>query len=388
MLDKKSLMHQRNMLDKHRAQGFPQLKTQQLNESISASWQRSHSANISENLNSAPINSKFTVSKHLQRALQQCQSELEDIAQQSSMVVAVGDLGSTIIWSAARGSMQRAAEKVHFVEGGQWREDVVGTNALALSLTTQRSSCVFSNEHFMACIQDWVCYAAPIFDPISKQMLGVVDLSTTWDKHNSLGILAAERCAAMIEESLAHCLRDQIYIQALGQAQVGLNQKKIHLTPRQIEILCILALCPQGLSLDALHQAVYGERSISLGTLKAEISQLRELLGDRLVSRPYRLICELDADFLQVEKALDAGYITTALNLWTGIFLAKSESPFLCAWRDCIESRLSQAIYETQQTDLLFKHLSRCPEASDAVERLLELIPTTHPSHSMLRHYV
>ncbi len=38
--------------------------------------------------------------------------------------------------------MQSAAESVHFIEGGQWRE-LVGTNALALSLKTQQSSCVF-----------------------------------------------------------------------------------------------------------------------------------------------------------------------------------------------------------------------------------------------------
>ena len=50
------------------------------------------------------------------------------------MVIAVGDIGSTIIWSASSGQMRNAAEKVHFVEGGQWREELVGTNALALSL--------------------------------------------------------------------------------------------------------------------------------------------------------------------------------------------------------------------------------------------------------------
>ncbi len=81
------------------------------------------------------------------------------------------------------------------------------------------------------------------------------------------------------------------------------------LTPRQIEILTILALCPQGLSLDTLHQALYGERKVSMGTLKAEMSQLRDVLGGMLRSRPYRLLAHVEADFLMTEQSLDAGYI-------------------------------------------------------------------------------
>ncbi len=85
-------------------------------------------------------------------------------------------------------------------------------------------------------------------------------------------------------------------------------------------------------------------------------------------SRPYRLLVHVEADFLQAEQALDAGYVASALQLYTGVFLAKTESPFLCAWRDCLESRLSDAIFKTQETDLLLKHLAHFPEAIDAVE--------------------
>ncbi|MCP6547776.1 hypothetical protein NL497_28785, partial [Klebsiella pneumoniae] len=75
-----------------------------------------------------------------------------------------------------------------------------------------------------------------------------------------------------------------------------------------------------------------------MGTLKAEMSQLRDILGGLLGSRPYRLLVHVEADFLQAEQALDAGYVASALQLYTGVFLAKTESPFLCAWRDCLES--------------------------------------------------
>ena len=56
-----------------------------------------------------------------------------------------------------------------------------------------------------------------------------------------------------------------------------------------------------------------------------------------LGSRPYRILAHVEADFLQTEQSLDAGYIDSALKLYTGVFLAKTESPFLCAWRNCLE---------------------------------------------------
>ena len=216
MFTKQELIRQRQSIDqlKHQNSLSPQ-SAEKLEQSIASSWQRSVLSSIPKERLAAPLlnhNKKHKTS--LDKALNACSSELGHIAAQSSMVIAVGDVGSTIIWTASSAQMQSAAEKVHFIAGGQWAEEVVGTNALALSLKTQQSSCVFSNEHYMESIHDWVCYAAPIIDPYSKQVLGVVDLSTTWKKHNSLGVLAAERCASIIQTALIDQQRQHLYIRA------------------------------------------------------------------------------------------------------------------------------------------------------------------------------
>lgn len=389
MMNRHDLIEKRQQIEQFR-QGSLR-STQQahlLGQSIISSWQRSAQAAIPKERIAAPLTDLIIDQRNpLQHALEYCGGELRHIAQQSHMALVVGDVSSTIIWSAAHKQMQSQAESVHFIQGGQWREELVGTNALALTLKTEQSSCVFSNEHYMHSVQDWVCYAAPITDPYSKQILGVVDLSTVWDKHNTLGLLAAERCAALIESALLASQRQHLYIRAFGVPQVLFNGKVLVLTPRQIEIVTILALCPQGLTLDSLHQVLYGERKVSMGTLKAEMSQLRELLGGLLGSRPYRLLADVDADFLQAETTLDRGAIEAALKLCSGVFLAKTESPFLTAWRDCLESRLSHAIFNANETDVLLKHMARCPEAIDAVERLIELMPKDHPVHHHLQKY-
>lgn len=389
MFESQDLVKKRNQIEKFRvSSSLSSHHASQISQSILSSWSRSQSANIPLERQCAPITRlDKRKSSALQRALAYCQDELSHIAKQSSMVLAVGDIGSTIIWTATSKQMRSAAENVHFVEGGQWREEYVGTNALALTLKTQKSTCVFSNEHYLESIQDWVCYASPIIDPFSKQILGVIDLSTTWKNHNSLGLLAVERCAAILQNSLLESHRQHLFIRTLNMPQALLNGKTVELTPRQIEILCILALCPQGLNLENLHQALYGERPVSMGTLKAEMSQLKDIFGNIITSRPYKFQIEVEADFMQIEKALDAGYIETALKLYQGVFLVKTESPFLCAWRDCFESRLSEAIFNSYDQDILLKHLSHFPDAVDALERLMELIPKDHPAHKNLMKY-
>ena len=162
-------------------------------------------------------------------------------------------------------------------------------------------------------------------------------------------------------------------------SKVQFNHHILQLTHRQIEILCILALCPDGISLDELHYALYGDRQVSQKTLKAELSQMRSLLHDCIQSRPYKLNCEVQADFLMAEQALNLGFTVTVLALYKGNFLSKTESPFLCAWRDCFDARLSHMIHNLQDIDQLFRLISRVPERTDAIERLLELLPEDSP---------
>ncbi len=384
-----TLIKQRQQIETLREKiSLSTVQAKQLGQHILKSWQRSKLAEIPKERMVAPLITTSTVeSNSLNQALKICEQELKHVAQQSSMVLAVGDINSTIIWTEASQQMRKAAERVHFIEGGQWREEVVGTNALALTLKTEKSSCVFSNEHYMESIHDWVCYAAPIVDPFSKQLIGVLDLSTTWDHHNSFGLLAAERCASLIQSALLNYQRQHLFIRTFGIPQVIFNGRTLVVTPRQIEILTILALCPQGLSLDSLHQALYGERKVSMGTLKAEMSQLRDLLGGMLGSRPYKLLAHIEADFLQIENALDVGFVDKALQQVNGVMLSKTESPFLCSWRNCLDSRLSEAIFNYCDVEVLLKYIARNPDAVDAMERLMELSPQDHSAQQLLQHY-
>lgn len=354
---------------------------------IAGSWQRSREA-VPETRSAAPIDearpSDWTGTAYGQ-AIQSCIDELETVARESGMVAAVSDAEGRLLWTGCSRSMRNRAEQVHFVPGGRWDERSVGTNALALALRYRRPASVFSAEHFIPAVQDWVCYAAPVSDPSSGETLGVVDLSTTWNRHSPLALHAVERFAQRVTQALQSLSQAPVLrLRMLGTPQALLQGRALSLSPRELEILCLLALHPEGLDLERMHAALYGDRPVGVATLKTEVSQLRERLGGAIGSRPYRLLVNWQADFRDLEQALDAGRIECALSNYRGSFLPRTESPLLRAWRDCLESRLSDAIFRVDDPDLLLNHLGQAPEAVDALQRLGELLAPDHPGRELL----
>ena len=69
------------------------------------------------------------------------------------------------------------ADRLGFVEGAHWGESAVGTNAIGTALASHRAVQVFSAEHFLRSHHAWTCAGAPIKDPRTGQVIGVVDVS-------------------------------------------------------------------------------------------------------------------------------------------------------------------------------------------------------------------
>ena len=227
----------------------------------------------------------------------------------------------------------------------------------------------------MGNVRGLVFYAGPIWGPATGQFHGIINLSTKYKKHTPLGLLAVERCSDLIQRAIKFEQQNFLYIKALGSPWVQFNGHTLNLSHRQIEILCILALHPYGIGLDELHYALYGERNVSIKTLKAELSQLRSLLPHCIEARIYKLTCEVQCDFVRAEQSLNANLIASTFSLYKGSFLSKSESPLLSTWRHCFDARLSQLIYQIKDIDQLLRIIGQTHDRIDAVQRLLELLP-------------
>jgi hypothetical protein len=356
---------------------------------IVASWERS-AAHIMPEVSEAPLadtdETRFAwETSPLSGAVRQLESQLQTAADDGELVVAVTDPAARILWTYGGAVMRRRAEQVNFVPGGRWDEASVGTNALDLALRLDRAATVYSAEHFSSCVHGWVCWAAPVHDPRTGRQLGVLDLSTTWDRSHPIGLATAEALARLLAREMratavaaaaagapdgagsgGQPLEPKLLeLKLLGQPDARLGGARLRLTRRQIEILALLALNPDGLDLCDLHARLYGDRPVSQGTLKAEMSQLRARLGGRLESRPYRIGLDVRCDVTDVLHRLRAGDVLGAAERYGGELLPGTESPALAEFGHFVTVALRNALLADPHPAAVQRYLELAPHDLD-----------------------
>ncbi|GAC1440365.1 MAG: helix-turn-helix domain-containing protein [Mycobacteriales bacterium] len=348
------------------------------------SWRRS-SHWVDPECAAAPLDDPATVVGQWQggrtaQALVLVEDEVARVVSDGDLIAAVTDRAGRIVWTCGSSVMRTAAARVNFVPGGRWDEASVGTNALALALRTGQPSTVYSAEHFSRAVHGWVCYSVPLKDPATGQVLGVLDLSTTWDRAHPLAMSAARSLGAAITASLpAQRGAPQLSVSALGTAQVRLGGASVTLSRRQSEILVLLALSPAGLTLEQLHDRLYGDAPVTASTLKAEVSHLRTLLGGAIGSRPYRLTAAVSTDVHRVLAALERGDLPGAVASYGGPLLASSDSPGVVEWRSYVDVALRSAVLLSDDVAAVLGFADRHPYDEQLQQHLLRVLPVGDP---------
>src|SRR6516225_5098195 len=216
---------------------------------IVASWERS-AAHIMPEVHEAPLADVDETrlaweTSPLSAAVVQLESQLQAAADDGELVVAVTDPAARILWTYGGAVMRSKAERVNFVPGGRWDETSVGTNALDLALKLDHAATVYSAEHFSSCVHSWVCWAAPVHDPGTGRQLGVLDLSTTWDRSHPIGPATAGALARLLAREVrpaavmaadandrAGSCAGLLELKLLGQPSVRLNGVRLRTTRR------------------------------------------------------------------------------------------------------------------------------------------------------------
>ncbi|MFC5012772.1 helix-turn-helix domain-containing protein [Nocardioides plantarum] len=369
---------------------------------ILTSWARSEAA-ITPEIQAAPLADESETTSiwrdsPLQVAVERVESELRRTAEDGDLVLAVTDADTRILWTYGGRVMRRKAESVNFVAGGRWDDESVGTNALDLANRLGEPAMVFSAEHYASIVHNWVCWAAPVLDPVSGRRLGVIDLSTTWDRSHPIGLATARVMARLIETALppsaqhtgAGPLDDTgdpgLVMTLLGTAEVRLDGQRLLLNRRQTEVLALLALHPEGLSLDQLHALVYGDQAVTFSTLKAEVSHLRAALGGQLSSRPYRLTMPVATDVEHVLALVRRGRVAAAVDAYGGDLLPGTNSPALAELGEYVAVAVREALLADPQPDAVLRYAERAPYDTAVIERCLAVLgDTAHPAKPLLK---
>jgi hypothetical protein len=351
---------------------------------VAESWVRSLTS-VDPGQDSAPVVDEGAVHHRwagslLRRPVGDLADELNSIAEDAGFVTAVTDASGTILWTCGGRTMRRRAERVNFAPGGRWDEQAMGTNALSLALRTGRASTVFSAEHLVAALHGWVCYCAPIHGP-DGSVLGVLDMSTTWDRSHPLAMSTVRSLVSVIETRIAtergpepHDPRAAVRLNCLGTEQAVREGRPLPLRPRQVEILTLLALEPDGFTSERLRDALYGDRPVTASTFKAEISHLRRALGGGIAARRYALTTPVSCDAVDVLRALERGDMDTALRLYRGPLLPRSQAPGIEEWRTRLEVAVREAVMASSRPEHALRYGERAPYDAQVHEHALRLI--------------
>ncbi|MFG2000789.1 GAF domain-containing protein [Spirillospora sp. NPDC048911] len=159
-----------------------------------------------------------------------------------------------------------------------------------------------------------------------------------------------------------------------------LDGRRLPLSLRRAEIIALLALHPRGLNAGRLSLELYGDVGNPV-TIRAEIHRLRAQLGDLVRAKPYRLACEVDADFLAVRRLLDEGDVVSAVRLYRGELLPGSDAPAIRVERDELAARLRRQVLDRGGAEPLWAYAQAEPGRSDieVLERLDTFLPPGDP---------
>jgi transcriptional regulator of acetoin/glycerol metabolism len=321
---------------------------------------------------------------------------LVEDATDAGFIVALTDAAGRLLWVEGAPRSRQQAEKIGFVEGATWSEDVAGTNAPGTSLALDQPVQIFASEHLADPVTPWSCSAAPIHAP-DGTLLGAIDLTGGNEVAAPHNLTLVRTAAAAIEAELRvrqlHTptskrttrarlgvvrsgRRDSVTrsraarLRLLGHATGELitEQGTLPLRLRHAEILLLLTLNPNGLTAEQLAIELH-DRTTAPVTLRAELSRLRELLARQgaveLGSRPYRLIDELGSDLAEVRRLLNRGAYRRALAAYPGPLLPDSLAPGVAAARDRLRRELRACLMAGGDPDLLWTYAQTAEGVDD-----------------------
>src|SRR3954469_13760344 len=136
-------------------------------------------------------------------------AQLQLLVRESESLVQVTDpSGLTLHLDGVEWLKERAAE-MNLVEGARCSETVNGTNGVGTALAVNHPVQVFAFEHFSHHHREWVCSGAPIHDPLSGRLVGVIDLTSPWKIAHPRSLELVTTAARTTELCLLEERRDQ-----------------------------------------------------------------------------------------------------------------------------------------------------------------------------------
>jgi sigma-54 dependent transcriptional regulator, acetoin dehydrogenase operon transcriptional activator AcoR len=172
-------------------------------DNIWTSWHRSAASGLSPERFAAPYVDDSEHDSLLARAARPVLDSLIDDLSSTSVGLVLTDRRGDILdrWVPER-SLGKHFDRVDLAPGFVYAEPAIGTNGIGTAIAERKPAWVIGSEHFADALTALACAAAPVIEPRTGHVLGVVDL-TCWARDASTLMLPlARRAAHEIEERL------------------------------------------------------------------------------------------------------------------------------------------------------------------------------------------
>jgi transcriptional regulator of acetoin/glycerol metabolism/DNA-binding CsgD family transcriptional regulator len=170
---------------------------------IWASWRRSVTSGLSPERFAAPYADDGDHDGLLVRASRPVLESLVDDLASTSVGLVLTDRRGDILdrWVPDR-SLGMQLDRVDLAPGFVYAEPAIGTNGIGTAIAERKPTLVRGSEHFADALTALACAAAPIIDPRTGRVLGVVDLTCSERDASELMLPLARRAAHEIEARL------------------------------------------------------------------------------------------------------------------------------------------------------------------------------------------
>lgn len=145
---------------------------------IAASWARCHQGGVDHD-HPVPEFTEVDSGSRLVRCARPVLRQLGQDTSGMSLVVALTDRRARLIKRVDSSSaVARLLDRVNFVPGFDYAESRMGTNGVGTVIESGKAVSIVGPEHYSESLQPFACTGAPVIDPLSGRIEGILDIST------------------------------------------------------------------------------------------------------------------------------------------------------------------------------------------------------------------
>lgn len=127
----------------------------------------------------------------------------DDLSSQAVSVVLTSADGLVLDRIAADSKIERVLDDVRLARGYSYAEEFAGTNGIGTTLETGRPSFIQGSEHYVGTLGRLACAGSPIREPVTRRILGVIDLTCWAEQADPLLFVLAKSAGSQIEDRIS-----------------------------------------------------------------------------------------------------------------------------------------------------------------------------------------